>query len=376
MVIIRLCLARVDKLKKYGKMILHVVGFLMQNTRGRYAVVVKTIRRGSHWWLALLILLLLAACGAEENDTQSSTEGKQSTVVVSTVMPTAEPLQATATVSPTVFVPTVTPTPTPPAPLAAIVNGQYVFLADYERQVVQYEQALLELGLDPNSEEGQARLSQARQDVLDGLIDDVLIEQGSAALGVSVSEDELEAQIEADIAVGGGQAAFDEWLQATGQTRDDYKRMLRQAMISQRVWEVVTAGVPEVIEQVHARDIVVDNEETAQQILASLQEGADFAALAREHSLDLATKDNGGDLGWFPHGLLAIELENAAFALQPGEVSQAILLGERFHIIQVVEREVARALSPEMQTLLMQNMFEQWLEEQRSAAVIERFVGE
>lgn len=348
----------------------------MQNTRGRYAVVVKTIRRGSHWWLALLILLLLAACGAEENDTQSSTEGKQSTVVVSTVMPTAEPLQATATVAPTVFVPTVTPTPTPPAPLAAIVNGQYVFLADYERQVVQYEQALLELGLDPNSEEGQARLSQARQDVLDGLIDDVLIEQGSAALGVSVSEDELEAQIEADIAVGGGQAAFDEWLQATGQTRDDYKRMLRQAMISQRVWEIVTAGVPEVIEQVHARDIVVDNEETAQQILASLQEGADFAALAREHSLDLATKDNGGDLGWFPHGLLAIELENAAFALQPGEVSQAILLGERFHIIQVVEREVARALSPEMQTLLMQNMFEQWLEEQRSAAVIERFVGE
>jgi parvulin-like peptidyl-prolyl isomerase len=348
----------------------------MRDTRGRYPVFTRVSGWGKHWQLILLAVLLLAACDSQGNDAPPSPEEEQATVVVSTVVPTAEAVQASATIPPTVVVPTITPTATPPAPLAAMVNGQYVFLADYERQVAQYEQALLELGLDPNSTEGQARLAQSRQDVLDGLIDDILIEQGSTALGVSVSEEELEAQVEADVAEGGGQAAFDEWLQATGQTREDYKRMLRQAMISQRVWDIVTADVPEVTEQVHAREIVVDSEEAAQQILAWLEEGVDFVTLAREHSLDLATKDNGGDLGWFPRGLIAIELENAAFVLQPGEVSQAILLGERFHLVQVMEREVERPLSPEMRMLLMQNTFERWLEEQRTAATIERFVGE
>jgi parvulin-like peptidyl-prolyl isomerase len=257
-----------------------------------------------------------------------------------------------------------------------MVNGQYIFLADYERQVAQYEQALLELGLDPNSAEGQERLAQAGQDVLAGLIDDILIEQGGAALGVSVSDEELEAQVEADVAAGGGQAAFDEWLLATGQTREDYKRMLRQAMISQRVWDTVTAGVPDVAEQVHARTIVVATEAEAREILSLLEGGADFVSLSRERSLDLATKDNGGDLGWFPRGLMAPELENAAFALQPGGISSAILLADRVHLIQVIEREESRALSPELQMHLQQNAFERWLEEQRAAAVIERFVGE
>jgi parvulin-like peptidyl-prolyl isomerase len=256
------------------------------------------------------------------------------------------------------------------------VNGQYIFLAEYERQVTQYEQALQEMGVDLNTQDGQDQLAQARQDVLEGLIEEALVEQGAAALGVAVTEEELETQVEADIAAGGGQAAFDGWLQSTSQTREDYKTMLRQSLISQRVWDIVAADVPTTAEQVHARIIVVASEEEARQILALLQAGGDFVALARERSLDLATKDNGGDLDWFPRGVVAPELENAAFALQPGGISEPISVGEGFHILQVVEREAARPLSPDMQLLLQQDRFDQWLEELRAKAVIERFVGE
>jgi hypothetical protein len=63
--------------------------------------------------------------------------------------------------------------------LAAIVNGRYIFLADYERQLEQYGQALEGLGVDLNSDEGQAHLAQARIDVLEGLIDEVLGTAGS-----------------------------------------------------------------------------------------------------------------------------------------------------------------------------------------------------
>jgi parvulin-like peptidyl-prolyl isomerase len=286
------------------------------------------------------------------------------------------PSQEVATAVPPTEVPTVTPTPTPPAPLAAMVNGQYIFLADYELRVAQYEQALLEQGIDPDTAEGQAYLEEARREVLEGMIDSVLIEQGGIALGVTLSDEELEAQVEADIAAGGGQIAFDEWLQATGQSRDDYKEMLRQSLLSQRVVEVVTADVTAEAEQVHARHIMVETEEAAREILAQLQGGADFVSLARERSLDLATKDNGGDLGWFPRGLVAEELASAAFALQPGQVSDVIHLGEGYHIIQVVEREAARPLEPETYMELGLAVFEQWLADLRASAVIERLVGD
>jgi parvulin-like peptidyl-prolyl isomerase len=317
------------------------------------------------------VALLLAACGGQDEGTPPAPATGEPAVVVSTVEPSTMVLTEvpTPTLAPT-------PTPTPPAPLAALVNGQYVFLADYERRVAQYEEALLAQGIDPATPEGQASLAQARQEVLDGLIDSVLIEQGAGLLGITLSDIELESQVEADIAAGGGQAAFDEWLQATGQSRDDYKQMLRQSLISQRVMEAVSADVPTEAEQVHARHIVADSEEAARDLLAQLQQGADFVALAREHSLDLATRDNGGDLGWFARGVVAPELENAAFALQPGQISDVVHLGGGYHLIQVVEREANRPLSPEMQIELKLAAFEQWLAGLRALATVERFVGE
>lgn len=369
------CLA-VDKILKCGKMILDIVYTIRASTRGRVRLPSDqtgqagrpgTRGRGAGPVLACCLLALgalLAACngeGARPTPSGGEPAGVASSVAVqsTTEEPTAIPT-ATAT-------PTVTPTPTPPAPLAAQVNGQYIFLTDYERRVAQYEQALADQGLDP---------AQARDQVLEGLIDGALIQQGAVALGIQVSDEELDRQVEADIEAGGGQAAFNEWLEATGQTREDYREMLRQSMISQRAMEAVTGGLQTEAEQVHARHIQVDSEEEAREILAQLQQGADFATLARERSTDLATRENGGDLGWFPRGMVAPELENAAFALQPGEVSDALPLGEGYQLIQLVEREAARPLPPDMQIELQQAAFERWLAELRAAATIVRFAAE
>jgi foldase protein PrsA len=272
--------------------------------------------------------------------------------------------------------PTVTPSPTPPAPLAALVNGEYVFLADFEQRFSQYEQALFDQGLDPNTEDGHVMLAQARKDVLEGMIDSLLVAQGAAQIGVALTDEEVEGQLEADVAAGGGQEAFEEWLRATAQTRDDYEEMLRQSMLAQRVMEAVTGDVPAEAEQVHARLITVSTEEEAQQVLSQLEAGADFVALARQHSLDVATRENGGDVGWFPRGLVAPELEAAAFGLQPGQVSDVVSLGEGYHIVQVIERQASRPLSEEMQIDLKRAQFELWLGGLRDSAQIERFVGE
>ena len=325
------------------------------------------------WVLLAVAALLIAGCGGDDSSRQPHTVVVEPTeavaVATSTEAPSAAPPVPEAS-------PTVAPTPTPPEPLAATVNGQHLFLADYEQRVAQYEEALFEQGIDPNTEEGQAYLREARSDVLEGMIDQAVIEQEAAALGVTLTDEELEAQVQLDIDTNGGEAAFEEWLQVTGLTRDDYGEMLRQFMISQRVMEVVSADVGDSAEQVHVRHIMVESEQEALEIQTMLKEGADFVALAQERSLDLATKENGGDLGWFPRGFVAVELENAAFGLQPGQIGDVIQLGEGYHVIQLVEREAAYPLSPDMQLELRSAIFDEWLAEKRNSAAIERFVGE
>ena len=267
------------------------------------------------------------------------------------------------------------PSPTPGEPLAAIVNGQPIPLADYQQLLAEYEAALVGRGFDLDTEEGQQMLAQASRQVLDVMIEQVLIEQAAAREKVTVTDGELDAVIQRDIEEGGGAEKFAAWLQANGWTEEDYRKRLRSQLLTSKMIERVTSSVPTTAEQVHARHILVATEAEAQSILNQLLAGADFATLAQQYSLDEATEVNGGDLGFFPRGmLLAPEVEDAAFSLQPGQISGVIASQFGYHIVQVLERVPDYPLSEDALSALRDRAFRQWVDELWKAATIERFV--
>jgi peptidyl-prolyl cis-trans isomerase C len=96
-------------------------------------------------------------------------------------------------------------------------------------------------------------------------------------------------------------------------------------------------------EEVHARHILVADEATAKKIIDQLNHGGDFVELAKKNSTDPAAKQ-GGDLGFFKKADMVPEFANAAFALQPGQVTQTPVHTQfGWHIIKVEEKRTAPA---------------------------------
>ena len=85
-------------------------------------------------------------------------------------------------------------------------------------------------------------------------------------------------------------------------------------------------------------DTDAKNRAKAEEVLKRARGGEDFAKLAQEFSTD-GSKDKGGDLGWFGHGDMVPEFEQAAFALKPGEISNVVQSKFGFHIIKLEERK-------------------------------------
>ncbi len=90
------------------------------------------------------------------------------------------------------------------------------------------------------------------------------------------------------------------------------------------------------VRAVHARHILVDTEEEIQAIQKRLDNGITFEYLAQKYS-KCPSGANGGDLGFFKRGQMVKEFEDAAFSMQPGEISQPVKTQFGWHLIKVIE---------------------------------------
>lgn len=319
-----------------------------------------------------------------------------------------------------------------PASPVAVVNGvpirtdeyqklwryQYWNLQNYiarlESQKAQYQgqegAEFLVQYVDQLIQEAQSQLLSLDTFVLEQAIDRELVRQGAAKEGIVVTPSEIQAEIEEQfgfvrnpptptptpvltdtqaltetptptvppMTLEEFQKAYENYLQTlkqvAGLSETDFKKLVEADLLQRKLEAVLQARVPTTAEQVYARHILVDSEETALQVLGRLKAGEDFAEVAKEVSQDTSTKERGGDLGWFPRGRMVPEFEEVAFSLPVGELSEPVKTQYGYHIIKVEERDPNRPLDEMALERARAQALDNWLAEQRAAAQVQRML--
>lgn len=199
------------------------------------------------------------------------------------------------------------------------------------------------------------------KNMLDEMVNFLVIEKEAEALGITVTEQELERELSR---MKEGYPSDDDFARAIeselGIQLEDLRRELRVNLLLEKIGikdvhiaEAETRAYYESHlelysepEKLHLRQIVVQSAEDAEQTLAELKGGADFATLAMERSTDVLTSSNGGELGFVAEDDPSIpyEIWQAAQSLKPGQHSGILPIEDQFILIQLVEKQEGRVV--------------------------------
>jgi len=246
-------------------------------------------------------------------------------------------------------------------PMAVLVNGEGITIVEYQAALNRYLAAASDTGKSaPGGVEPKTM-------ILDELVDEVLLSQSAYLSEFQLSDTELEARINQLAEQLGGTQALLDWQSRNGYSEADLRQSLRRSVAGAWMRDKIISAVPLEAEQIHARQILLTDEQTALAVKAQLDSGADFTNLANQYD-----PVAGGDLGWFPRGILNVpEVESAAFAVETGKYTDVVKSTIGWHIILVVERDLTHELSPDALLSLQHQAISQWLAERRSESTID-----
>ena len=263
--------------------------------------------------------------------------------------------------TPTPILPSPTPappTPTPP-PSAAVVNGEYIPLTEFNAEVQRYQSAQQGLGKTVSEED-------ANKTVLEDLIAQTLLAQGARQAGFNLTEADLQSRMDALANQLGGAQALSKWESDHGYDDASFRAALKRSIESAWMRDNIIADVPNTADQAHVRQILTYNAEDANKALDDLKSGRDFDELARVYD-----PYTGGELGWFPRGyLLDPKADEAVFALETGAYSGVIATDAGYHIFKVIERDPNHPLSPDALLSMQEQALKDWLAKQRAQSDI------
>lgn len=262
------------------------------------------------------------------------------------------------------------------------LNAEYkIFEGLYIKQLG--KDALLQKG-----EDGRTLEEVIKDQVLDKMIMERLIQIEADKMDISVSEDELNKKLDEYIVVTGGEKAFDEFLKSNSLEREFFKENLKKELLVNKHKEKFMETVEikdkdaraffdenkEKLEVIRASHILVKTEEEAQKILDRLEIGENFEDLAKGLSSDKASGLLGGDLGYFIRGTRLPEFEEVAFSLEKDQISDIVKTEIGYHIIKLVDRkDVYEELKDEITMVLKDEKYTEEMTRIRNKSKVKVF---
>lgn len=295
----------------------------------------------------------------------------------------------------------------------AIVDGTKIGAKDYDalaaylrfnlNYYIQQIQTQLQ-GLDTTDQNNQFILSYYQQQLnqlqtevanvdstsLDELIDAELIREKAKELGAAVTKTEVNDELQQFLSPAPQATAtttetvptptpipqsqldanYNSFLQNVGITDQQFRAIIERNLLRTKVQDVLASQVPTTGLIVHVQMIVTNTNEIATAAEQRIQNGEDFATVAKEVSSDPQVDQNGGDVGWLAQGQTSRRygqaLEDWIFAQQPGALGVVESNGQ-FYVVKVLERNENGPLPAEELTYRQDNALTDWLAQRRAS---------
>ena len=250
-----------------------------------------------------------------------------------------------------------------PADAVAVVDGTDIARSDYEALISQAKKSYKNQKREfpaAGSQEFQTLRNQAVQ----FLVQREQFEQEAKDMDVEVTDKQIDARLDQILKqyFGGDQKKYEKQLKEQGLTEAQVRNDVRAQIVSEKIFEQVTKGVKVTDNDIEAyytknkaqysqpqsrdvRHILVKTKKQADELYAQLDNGADFAALAKQYSEDTGSKANGGKLT-ISKGQTVAPFDETAFLLKKNDISKPVKTEFGYHIIQPLGDVKAAKVTP------------------------------
>lgn len=223
--------------------------------------------------------------------------------------------------------------------------------------------------------------------LLQTLQEDELIRQSAGRYNVSVTAEEVNNVIRENVQPPAEEkeklsqdelqsdfnARYRQRLNDLSVSDKEYRKLITAQLLREKLKDKLNDRVPSVAEQVHTLGVFVENYEDALQVKKQLDEGANFATVARRQSKDDESSKQDGDMGWLPKGVMGPQFDEVAFALPTSRISEPIVLPKGVWIIKALDRAEARQVEGKARELLRNKAVEDWFQEESKANKVEQY---
>ncbi len=223
--------------------------------------------------------------------------------------------------------------------------------------------------------------------LLEDLVSEELIRQGSPRAGVVVGDAEITAALKTKFGAvlqeqekltdaeldKQFQELLTQRLNNVNLSEPQYRTLVRNGLLHDKLRDKLENKVPAVAEQIRLEGFKTQDQQAAQQLQQRWKSGTDLVAITREATVQQESRDSRGDIGWLPHRALDPGVDDVLWKLAHNTISDPFYANPGFWVVRVIDGPEVRAVEGTARDKLKDRALADWLDEERQANTVLRY---